>query len=155
MIGSDTATADSGYLEGLTIDLTPLLDIMFLLLIFFVLTANSVQQALQLDLPEEGSEQAAPLEQKAAITLALYKSGPAWGIDEQRFDQWEAFRAALSAAHAGNPELKVVIAGDRQVPMERLLQLLALLKEQGLSAARILMGAGGPLEKPDTTGREP
>lgn len=151
MIGNDAVASENGYLEGLTIDMTPLLDIMFLLLIFFVLTANSVQHALQLDLPEKGSGQAMPLAKKDSLSVSLHETGAAWGIDDRRIERWEEFRAALLTTHATNPDLVVVVAGDRQVPMERLLQLLALLKGEGMKTAHILMEAGANTQEQETT----
>ena len=48
---------------------------------------------------------------------------------------------------AERPGAEVVIAGDRQVPLERLLQALAFLRREGLRTAEILMETA-PLDSP-------
>lgn len=138
MIGAEHAAGDPGHLEQMGIDLTALIDIMFLLLIFFILTANSVPHALKLDLPEKGSEHSSALDEKTTLTLVLHEGG-GWEINEKALPDWTSFVDALRAEHAANPDATVVVAGDRGVAMERLLRVLALLKAEGLAAAHILM----------------
>jgi biopolymer transport protein ExbD len=123
-------------------DLTPMMDVFFMLLVFFLLTANSVEHVLELDLPREGAEQAVPLDTVEPIVLTLNAQAPYWRVDDQTLQDWSAVEAAVDAAHAQRPEAQVLIAGDRSVPMERLLQALAYLQREGLTAAQILMEAG-------------
>ena len=139
MIGGDACRTGVTGSEGLGIDLTPLLDIMFLLLVFFILTAHSVEHAFEMDLPVEGAEQARPVESAEKFTISLHVEGPHWGINGRRIAHWDEMREAILVAHEGAPDAPVVIAGDRLVPMERLLKLLAFLKGEGLTAAQILM----------------
>jgi biopolymer transport protein ExbD len=126
-------------LEELGPDLTPLLDILFILLVFFILTANTVEHALELALPDEGAEQAEPLVDPSTVHIALYARDQAWAVNGEPIGQWDRVEAAVLAAHGQRPDAEIVIAGDRRAPIERLLQVLAFLKEQGLTAAQILM----------------
>lgn len=123
-------------------DLTPMMDVFFMLLVFFLLTANSAERALELDLPREGAEQAVPLDAAEPIVLTLNAQAPYWRVGEQVLQDWPAVEAAVDEVHARRPGAQILIAGDRSVPIERLLQVLAYLQREGLTAAQILMEAG-------------
>lgn len=71
-----------------TPNLTPMLDVIFMLLVFFLLTANRVEQVLMIDLPEPGSEQAAALVQQETITLILYPDSEHWSVNNSEFYDW-------------------------------------------------------------------
>ncbi len=120
-------------------DLTPMLDVIFMLLVFFMLTANRVEQALTIDLPEKGSEQATPLEQQETITLTLFPEPDHWGVNNSEFYDWFAVKRAITKAQSQHTEARFLIAADRHVSIERLLQVLGYFKSQGIAVADILM----------------
>lgn len=121
------------------LDLTSLVDVIFILMVFFLLTANSVDRALILDLPTEGADQATPVAALDPVTLTLFGGEPRWQVNQQSFQDWPAVEQAIIQLRAERPTAEIIIAGDRQVPLERLLQALAFLKREGLRAAEILM----------------
>lgn len=137
-----TAAAHRNDVIDMLPDLTPMMDVFFMLLVFFLLTANSVEHALELDLPREGAEQARPLAVAEPIVLTLNAQAPYWRVGAQVMQDWSAVEAAMGEAHARRPAAQILIAGDRDVPMERLLQALAYLQREGLTAAQILMESG-------------
>jgi len=116
-------------------DLTAVLDLLFILLVFFLLTAGSVERALEVDLPRTDPEAAEPVTRDEPLRVTIAADG--WRVGEQRLPDWAAAKAALASAVAERPERRLLIQGERSAPMERLVRLLGFLQAQGLSAAQI------------------
>ncbi|MGL5006521.1 MAG: ExbD/TolR family protein [Plesiomonas sp.] len=120
------------------IDLTPLLDIIFIVLVFLLLTANVRLQSMEIDLPEiDNTQSAAPTEQQP-LTLHLLASEPYWALNDHTYRSWEMFSQALLQRHQQLPNASIIIAADRNVSAERLLNLLNFLQQQHIPAAQIL-----------------
>lgn len=133
-----------------TPDLTALIDIVFIVVVFLLLTANSRLLTMDIDLPtSRGSteQQAAP----AALVIALQQQSPRWQIEgdqSQSFDHWQQLEQALRQklqTEPGREQLPAVhVAAAQQLPVDRLLQLLELLNELGASNTEILMRGNTP-----------
>ncbi|MGL5759647.1 ExbD/TolR family protein [Plesiomonas sp.] len=120
------------------IDLTPLLDIIFIVLVFLLLTANVRLQSMEIDLPEiDSAHSSTPVEQQP-LTLHLLASEPYWALNEQTYSSWDEFRQALLQRRQQLPNANIIIAADRNVSAERLLNLLNFLQQQHIPAAQIL-----------------
>jgi biopolymer transport protein TolR len=115
------------------INVTPLVDIMLVLLIIFMLTANLIaKQAIEVELPR-ATQSTALNPTTLAVTLtregALYLNGkPATPA---------SLRADVAAAVARDPKTQVVIAGDRAVSHGRVVWVLDVIKSLGVSAFAI------------------
>ncbi len=127
----------SGF-SDLAVDLTPMIDILFIVLVFFILTANPVEHALKVDLPAKGAEQAQALIVKKSIQITLFTEGK-WAINEHKFSDWSPTKIALKAAIENAPESEIVIASARNASVEQLLELMAFLQQENLQAAQIMM----------------
>lgn len=142
MIKATGQIQDYGFDDGFSgPDLTTLLDVIFLLLVFFILTANSVEHALELDLPKQGADQAKPVKNQETITLTLFPDEERWAVEGQTLDHWEIVEKTIIETWNERPDADVIIAGDRGVTLERLLQALAFLQREGIDTAQILMEA--------------
>ena len=130
---------DSASQPSLLADLTPLLDVIFIVLVFLMLSANVAPLALPVDLPTQGAELAEAVDETRTVTVSLTNDSAGWGLDGKPYDNWASLSADLISARSENPDLKVIIAGDRNVPMEKLVQLLSFLQGQQWPAASILM----------------
>lgn len=139
MIKTPGAQGDDVGVAGLAADLTPLLDVLFVLLIFFVLTANAAQVVLDLDLPTKGAAAAKPQKEKNKVVVAIFAKEGNWGVDGTDYVNWPAAREAIEAARKAKPEARFVIAGDRKVSLERFLQTLTFLRTLGLEQTDIIM----------------
>lgn len=126
----------------LALDLTPLLDILFIVLVFFILTANSIERVFEVELPREGVEQAEPLKAPDTITVTLFEQPAEWAVGEQRYAQWNEAQHAVRSAHRRKPDAALLVVGERGVDIERLLQLLTFLRKEGMNAAQIMMDNG-------------
>ncbi len=129
--------------EGGTLlpDLTPLLDVIFIMLVFLLLSANSVPRALQLELPEDAhhmAEQQTP-PKTMTVSLSEQNGAPRWALDTQPLASWEALTTAIRAARSSDPERMLVIEAEQSTDLNRFLKLMTWLQQQGYPAAHILM----------------
>lgn len=91
------------------IDLTPMLDVIFIMLIFFIVTTSFVREAgIKVNRP---SAQTAVKEERASILVAISPEGEVW-IDKQRVDI-RSLRTVIQKLKSENPEAAVVIQADR------------------------------------------
>ena len=92
------------------IDLTPMLDVIFIMLIFFIVTTSFIREAgIKVNRP---SAQTAQKEDRANILVAISPAGEIW-IDKQRVDI-RGLRPAIQRLKAQNPEAAVIIQADTQ-----------------------------------------
>jgi biopolymer transport protein ExbD len=115
------------------INVTPLVDIMLVLLIIFMLTANLIaKQAIEVELPRASQSTSLP-PTTLAITLtrdgALYLNGKATTPAD--------LRAAVSAAVARDPKTQAIITGDKAVSHGRVVWVLDVVKSLGVSSFAI------------------
>jgi len=118
-------------------DLTPLLDVMFMLLIFFILTANAVPYALDVNLPEDNEDVTQAIKDPTMLSITLLPNDKGWKIDETLYPTEEAFKAALLGQIKSKKQ--VVIVGDKDVSMNTLLNVMAFLRKHNIEAADIVM----------------
>ncbi len=90
------------------LNITPLIDMVFILLVFFAVNASFVKEAgVEVDRP---SAKSAVSQDKANILIAITKQGQVW-IDQKRVDV-RSVRGHVERLHAENPEGSVVILAD-------------------------------------------
>ncbi|TVR51607.1 MAG: biopolymer transporter ExbD [Puniceicoccaceae bacterium] len=95
--------------EGAAIDITPMLDIVFIMLIFFIVTASFVKEAgIDVNRPDAAT---AERKERGNILIAISDNDEIF-IDKQRIDI-RAVRANVERMRAENPEGSVVIIADR------------------------------------------
>ncbi|MCA1798507.1 MAG: biopolymer transporter ExbD [Xanthomonadaceae bacterium] len=96
--------------EEAEINITPMLDVVFIMLIFFIVTATFVRETgIDVTRPDA---QTAQQQQRPPILIAISKDGEIW-FDRRRIDI-RAVRANVERALAENPEGGVVILADRE-----------------------------------------
>ncbi len=132
------ASEDDG-VGGLVADLTPMLDVLFILIVFFVLTANSAQLVLDLKLPTEKAPQARTLDKADKIVLGIFNEEGRWTLDGKEIADWPALQAALRALVRDRPKARFVIAGDKRIPLQRFVKALAFLQELGIKDTELVM----------------
>ncbi|MGD7034072.1 ExbD/TolR family protein [Methylotuvimicrobium buryatense] len=119
--------------NGNGIDLTPLIDMVFILLIFFIVTSSFVKESgMEVNRP---SAKTAERQEKGNIIISVTKAGEIW-IDRRKVDV-NALRANVERLHAENPEGSVVIAADRDARTELLVQALDQSRLAGVSNVSI------------------
>ena len=111
------------------INMTPLIDVMLVLLVIFIITAPLMTSSLKLDLPKTDS--ATPTTAPAFIALAIDGDGRLFYGDEPLTR--DALAARVSAAAKANPQLEVQLRADQKVPYGQVAELLALIQKAGLN----------------------
>lgn len=110
------------------INMTPLIDVMLVLLVIFMITAPLMSSSLRLELPR--SEAATPSDAPRFVTVVLAPDGRL-RLDDEALDD-AAFDARLAAAAARDPALEVQLRADQAVPYGRVAALIGRLQQAGL-----------------------
>lgn len=118
-------------------DLTPLLDVMFMLIIFFILTANATPYVLDVNLPKDQSDVIVAADNQNLITVTLLANDRGWKINETIFTDNQAFQQNLIQKTTNETELMII--GDQSVSMEKLLNLMTFLRKHNIQTANIVM----------------
>ena len=126
-----------GAWSNLAPDLTPILDILFILIVFFMLTTGTVFQSLELKLPSAVDKELSEVNESASIMIEIVKDS--YVMNGKKIRDMEQLKQQITTAVQSKPEHELMIAGDRNIPIERLLKVLTYLQSQGIEAANILM----------------
>ncbi|ANZ12850.1 biopolymer transporter ExbD [Vibrio parahaemolyticus] len=122
--------------NGLTPDLTPLLDIIFIVMVFLMLTAAVKLDSLDVALPSTDSRAVAEVD-KQSITVNILKDEPYWAINGQTYIDWENFTLAL-LEESKSTDKPIVIGAEKTANIQSLVQLLGFLQENGIQATQLL-----------------
>ena len=115
------------------INVTPLVDIMLVLLIIFMLTAHLIaKQAIEVELPRAAESTAAP---PTTLTVTLTRDGALYLNAEPTTP--EALRAAVREAVRADPKTQAIIVGDRAVSHGRVVWVLDTIKTLGITSFAI------------------
>ena len=114
--------------EDSAIDITPMLDVVFIMLIFFIVTATFVKES-GIDVNRPDAATAVKLE-KANILIAIGANNEVW-IDRRRVDI-RAVRPNIERLHAENPQGSVVIQADKDSKTETLIKVMDAARSAGV-----------------------
>ncbi|HQU08793.1 MAG TPA: biopolymer transporter ExbD [Opitutales bacterium] len=113
--------------ESLTLELAPLIDVIFQLLIFFMISSSFLYPALKLTLPK--LEQT--FEDNAEQNLVLSVDGDGHYFINQNAVTLEALPQALQQALSETEDKSVFFRGDHQIPYEKVLELMRMASASG------------------------
>ena len=110
------------------LNITSLIDVLFLLLIFFMLSSTFVEHpAIQLNLPQAATAESARTD---ALTLSITPAGVLYLNNVET--GVTALGAKLRAAVATNPELSLILKADTTVPYGTVIQAIDVAKQAGI-----------------------
>ncbi|MFD3285188.1 ExbD/TolR family protein [Alteromonas macleodii] len=113
--------------EEAAIDMTPMLDVVFIMLIFFIVTASFVKEAgIDVNRPEAAT---AVKKDRANILIAISDKGEIW-INKRRIDV-RAVQANIERLRAENPQGSVVIQADKKATTETLIKVMDASRAAG------------------------
>jgi len=111
------------------VNLTPLIDMVFILLIFFLVTASFTKEAgINVDRP---SAQTATRQERGNLVIAISQNGEIW-IDNKQVDL-RSVRAHVQRLHAQNPEGTVIITADQQSRSGLMVDVMDQVRLAGVS----------------------
>jgi biopolymer transport protein ExbD len=110
------------------INMTPLVDVMLVLLIIFIITVPVMKHAVNIDLPRASSEREVTKPENILFSVAA--DGSYYWNDQKVTDEDFANRLAVEAAKDPQPELH--IRGDKEVRYERVAQAMSAAREAGV-----------------------
>lgn len=122
------------------INVTPLVDVMLVLLIIFMVTAKLIvapSMAVPLQLPKSSSGEAT----EVVLSISLLVDGSA-AVNGQKVISDQAILELARKEHQAHPELKAVIQADRHVYHERVIQVMDLLAQANIT--QIAFGVASP-----------
>lgn len=119
--------------EDTELDMTPMLDIVFIMLIFFIVTTSFVKESgVTVDTPQATT---AANQQNANIFIAITASGEVW-IDRRPVDP-RSVRAIVARLHADNPEGSVIIQSDTEAATGTLVDVMDQVRLAGVEGIAI------------------
>ena len=115
--------------EG-TVNLTPMLDVVFIMLIFFVVTATFVKEVgLEVNQPEDDTWEPEPKETKIVVRITSRDRI----LIAQRDVDWRSVRANIERMHAEHPEAAVVIQPHPESRTETMVHVMDSARQAGVT----------------------
>lgn len=115
------------------VNMTPLIDMVFILLIFFIVTTSFVKET-GVDVSRPSAKTAVKKEH-ANILIAIKPNGEVW-IDKRQIDR-RAVRANVERMHAENPEGSVIILADKEAKTGILIEVMDQARLAGVANVSI------------------
>ena len=120
------------------INITPLLDLAFVLLIIFMITTPLLESSMNLVIPSSGAKNP-PINRSQVQTVSIDRT------DTIRFNNQvmdlETLTSQLTDLKAANPDLVIVIRPDRDLPVQKLIGLMDALQRAGITKVGIATNA--------------
>ncbi len=127
------STSKEDQQTGNEIDLTPMLDVVFIMLIFFIVTASFVKEAgIEVDRPETVT---AEQKKNAKILIAVSQNNEIW-IDKRRVDE-RSVKLNIERLLAENPKGGVVVQADNRSNAKTVALVLDAARDAGAADVAI------------------
>lgn len=111
------------------INVTPLVDVMLVLVVIFIITAPLLASSIRLDLPKaEGTQ---PNDTPQFVTLVVDKAGQLF-LNDKQVDE-ARLAEQLAAAAKQNADTEIQLRADQGVPYGRVVQVMGIAHKAGLS----------------------
>jgi len=116
------------------INITPLLDLAFVLLIIFMITTPLLENSMNLVIPSSGAPNS-PINSSQVQTISIDRTDTI-RLNTQVVD-WETLAAQLAQLKRANPDVAVVIRPDRELPVQKLVTLMDALQRAQITRVGI------------------
>jgi biopolymer transport protein ExbD len=120
------------------INITPMLDLAYVLLIIFIIMTTASVQGIKVDLPKASSSASLAKPQTKAITVSdsgqIYLDAYPVSMDE--------LESRLRTIKATTPDVPIVLKGDSTVAYQKVMDVLDLLRRLDLSQVGLVTGKG-------------
>ncbi len=116
------------------INITPLVDVMLVLLVSFILTIPVLTNAIHVNLPK--TVQTTPPEQQKSVTVTVDNDGKIF-LDNREIGQ-QQLNGELQSLKASNAELSLHLRADERVPYGVVAKVMAAIEHAGVSRVSVL-----------------
>lgn len=115
--------------EVQAIDLTPMLDVVFIMLIFFIVTASFVKETgKEINRPDATTAEDAP---RASLLIAVTAENEIW-MDDQRIDP-SVLRLAIERMRVDNPKGAIAIQADEHSSLKLVVEITKAARQSGIT----------------------
>ena len=121
------------------INVTPMVDVMLVLLVIFILTAPLMASSIKLDLPK--TDAATASETTKFVTLVVDKTGQIFLNDKPI--ALDALKTSMSQTAAQNPDTEVQLRADEAVPYGKVVEVMGAAQKAGLNRIGFVADAPG------------
>lgn len=122
------------------INVTPLVDVMLVLLVIFIIAAPLMASAIKLELPRSGG--AEPLDAPTFLSVVVDPQGQVF-VDNQAMPDKAALTRKFRDAARANRDTELQLRADQRVPYGRVVELMGLANEAGLTRIGFVTEAPG------------
>src|SRR5262249_56172928 len=130
-------------------NVTPLVDVVLVLLIIFMMVAPRLEHDVPVNLPGVMNPDPVPAAGKDALQVTVTASGEIW-IDSQRYDADGALEV-LQAAHVADPQRRLTIRGDERLTFGAIRAVCAGAQKIGFPRVALLLPHPHPHHPPPRT----
>ena len=142
---------------SLTFNMAPMIDVVFLLIIFFVLVStftSSEQIPMELPHPERSQAQMVKLTERVIINVQLLdpdspeRSEVGYSIASNRPESLGSISERLMVQKRINPNVKVIIRADKRVPYGAVREVMQVVAENGIELMNVVAHVGDRAPSP-------
>ena len=126
------------------INVTPMVDVMLVLLVIFILTATLMASSIKLDLPKTDATKAS--EASKFVTLVVDKTGQIF-LNDQPI-ALDALKSSLSQTAVKNPDTEVQLRADAAVPYGKVVEVMGAAQIAGLNRIGFVADAPASVSSP-------
>jgi biopolymer transport protein TolR len=126
------------------INVTPLVDVMLVLLVIFILTAPLLASSIKLDLPK--TDAAKPVDVPKFVTLVVDKAGQVF-LDDRPLAM-EELHASLTRTAAQNPDTEIQLRADESVSYGKVVEVMGVAQKAGLNRIGFVADPAPALQTP-------
>ncbi|MCG9699073.1 biopolymer transporter ExbD [Vibrio natriegens] len=120
--------------------MTPMIDVIFVLIAFMMLMINVPLLTMEVELPKVAETPRSTNVQKHVVTIGVLDNADEWLVNDSKVSSLEALKEQLQAEKMQYPEqLSVVIHSDRKVAMERVVVLFSTLQALELNVSHLAL----------------
>jgi biopolymer transport protein ExbD len=121
------------------INITPLVDVMLVLLVTFIITAPLLNNAVRINLPKTAATSTP--DTTKSVTVSIDAANKVF-IDKREIAQ-EALEAELKSQVSASPDLALSLQADEGVPYRSVAKVMATIQKSGVSKLSVLTSPGG------------
>ncbi len=126
------------------INVTPLVDVMLVLLVIFMITAPLLQVGVPVDLPKTSAQQVGGKDEPLVVTV---NSKDEVFLGETKYEL-DALITKLKAVHDEKPDQRVFIRGDKSINYGRMMEVMGVVIDSGFRQLGLLGEQQAPAGKP-------